>query len=226
MSLYVRLQTSFWTHRKTLRLRAAIGDDALWLPPRMWSYAAQNQPDGDFSGYSATELALLLGYAKDPQAMLEAMQRAGFLEGMKIHDWQEHNGYHEVFATRAKAAAEARWKKEKSDKTGKDQIRQEASIAVSNASSTKEPSEPSKKKGTLEEIRAFCSEIELPESDGDSCFHRWEGNGWKNGNAQIKCWRSTIRSWKAAGYMPSQKRNVRNGSSGRKMFLTDHSEGL
>ncbi len=62
-----------------------------------------------------------------------------------------------------------------------------------------------RERGTLEEISAFCVEIGLPKSDGEASFHKWEGNGWKVGNAQIKCWRSTIRSWKAAGYMPSQK---------------------
>ncbi len=62
-----------------------------------------------------------------------------------------------------------------------------------------------KSKGTVEEVCSFCLEIGLPKADGEASFHKWESNGWKVGNAQIKCWRSTIRSWKAAGYMPSQK---------------------
>lgn len=62
-----------------------------------------------------------------------------------------------------------------------------------------------KARGTLEEVVSFCREVELPASDGESCFHKWEANGWKNGGSVILDWRSTIRSWKAAGYMPSQK---------------------
>jgi len=144
VSLYIRLRTSFWTHRKTVRLRAFIGVDALWLPQRLWSYAAENQPDGDFSQYSAQELALFLNYERDPQAMLEALQQAGFMDGMKIHDWEDHNGYHIVFAVRARAAAKARWKKEKKqkkeEKTVQDKTRQDKSQALlqaerSNASS-------------------------------------------------------------------------------------------
>lgn len=139
MALYVRLQTSFWTHRKTLRLRASIGDDALWIPPRLWSYAAMNQPDGDFSNYSATELGMLLGYAKGGQALLEALQQASFLDGMKIHGWEEHNGYHDVFAKRAKTAAKERWKIERAKKrellkkemNREEKTRQEPSIASS-----------------------------------------------------------------------------------------------
>ena len=102
MSLFIRVQTSFWTHRKTMRLRARIGDSAFWLPPRLWSYAAENQPDGNFADYSAQELAMLLGYSEDAQAMLQALQELGFMDGMEIHDWNEHNAYHQTFADRAK----------------------------------------------------------------------------------------------------------------------------
>ena len=63
----------------------------------------------------------------------------------------------------------------------------------------------SKGRATLEEVVAFCVENELPESDGEACFHKWEGNGWTNGKAKIVCWKSTIRSWHTAGYLPSQK---------------------
>ncbi len=62
MSLFIRVNCNFYTHRKTAKLRAMLGDDALWLPPRWWSYAAENQPDGIFKDYSAAELAGVLGY--------------------------------------------------------------------------------------------------------------------------------------------------------------------
>lgn len=111
MSLFVKLKTGFWTHRKTARLRAAIGDDAFWVPPRLWCYAAENQPDGDFSGYSAQELAMLVGYSKDATSMLEALHKAGFMHEGRIHGWEEHNGFHQTFSERAKNAASARWEK-------------------------------------------------------------------------------------------------------------------
>lgn len=113
LSLYVRVLNSFYTHRKTLRLKTIIGEAAFWVPPRIWAYAAENQPDGCFKDYSAEELAMLIGYLGDAQALLEALLQAGFLERetMQVHDWQDHNAYHSVFADRAKKAAEARWAK-------------------------------------------------------------------------------------------------------------------
>lgn len=117
MGLYVKLKSTFWTHRKTMRLRTLIGNDALWVVPRLWSYASDNQPDGDFSDYSPDELALLIGYNLDAQALLQALHQAGFLVDNKLKDWEEHNGYHASFAERARTAALARWsKKEKNQK--------------------------------------------------------------------------------------------------------------
>jgi hypothetical protein len=64
-----------------------------------------------------------------------------------------------------------------------------------------------KAKTNLEEVETFCKELGLPKSDSDWFFYKCEGSGWTNGGKPIKDWRATIRAWKAAGYMPSQKTN-------------------
>lgn len=58
---------------------------------------------------------------------------------------------------------------------------------------------------TLDDVKAFSVEIGLPESDGESRFYSWEANEWTNKGKPVKDWKATIRAWKAAGYMPSQK---------------------
>lgn len=60
-------------------------------------------------------------------------------------------------------------------------------------------------------VEEFCVSLGLPKNDGTACFHKWQGNGWTNGGEQIRDWKATIRSWKAAGYMPSQRPD-KNGS--------------
>lgn len=114
MSLWVKLHGGFFTHRKTIRLRSVIGEAALWIPPRLWCYAAENQPDGDFSRYTTEEVALAIGYLGDASSMLQALLQAGFLDPdpLRIHGWQEHNAYHGTFAERAKKAANARWSRQ------------------------------------------------------------------------------------------------------------------
>ena len=110
--LYIRVRTGFYTNRKTVKLRSKIGADANWIPPRLWAYAAENQPDGNLSSYKSEEIAELVGCPKYATSILQALKDCGFVDkdGM-IHDWAEHNGYHERFSIRAKTAAQARWSK-------------------------------------------------------------------------------------------------------------------
>lgn len=66
----------------------------------------------------------------------------------------------------------------------------------------------------LKVVSDFCESIGLPRSDGEACYHKWQGNGWTNGGKPIKDWKATIRSWKAAGYMASQRNNGVDKPSG------------
>lgn len=63
----------------------------------------------------------------------------------------------------------------------------------------------SKRKANYEELKAFCSELKLPECDSEYLFNHWEGNGWTNGGKPIRDWRRTVLAWKAFGHLPSQK---------------------
>jgi len=58
---------------------------------------------------------------------------------------------------------------------------------------------------SLDEILIFVKELGLPSSDAESCYWKWVGNGWTNDRKPVKDWKATIRSWRAAGYLPSQK---------------------
>lgn len=195
MSLYVRVLNNFYTHRKTIRLHALIGDAAFWVPPRLWAYAATNQPDGCFKDYSAEEIALFIGYHGDAKVMLQALLQACFMDSdpLRIHDWQDHNGYHVTFSKRAKKAAKARWANNPSphpsEKTVQDKIRQEGSIASSIAKQClKHPS--------VEELKLLFAKIGLPESEASRFFDFYESNGWRVGKNPMKNWRSAAQNWK------------------------------
>jgi hypothetical protein len=58
---------------------------------------------------------------------------------------------------------------------------------------------------TLQEAVDFCLSIDLQKSDAEYMVNHWIGNGWMNGKQSVKDWKATIRSWKAAGHLPSQK---------------------
>jgi hypothetical protein len=65
------------------------------------------------------------------------------------------------------------------------------------------------------EVIQFCLDLGLTEEDGRGCYAKWQGNGWTNNRQPIKCWRSTIRCWKAYGYMPSQRARSHFGNNKR-----------
>jgi hypothetical protein len=115
---FIRLDINFFSHPKTLRMKARIGDAAFWVMPSLWCYMANNQPDGDMSGFTAAEIAAFIDYGGDPTTLLRAMiecggpGKSGFVDEnpLRLHDWQEHNGWHMAQRERAKNAAEARWR--------------------------------------------------------------------------------------------------------------------
>ena len=68
-----------------------------------------------------------------------------------------------------------------------------------------EPLSISRKSGSLDDLKSFCREINMPESDGESMFYHWTANGWKNGSSAVRDWQAGIRKWKSQGWLPSQK---------------------
>lgn len=192
MSLFVRVFNNFYAHRKTARLRAVLGNDALWIPPRLWSYASENQPDGDFSKYSSAEIALLIGYSGDATVMLQALLDSGFMDpGQKIHDWKDHNGYHATYVERAKKAAAARWgNRTRTGQYRKGQDRREALLgdAKSNACSIN-------RKPSIEEVKLAAAKSGLPESEALKFFDYYESNGWRVGKNAMKSWPSALANW-------------------------------
>lgn len=218
MSLFVRVHVGYWTHRKTVRLTALLGPESVTIPIKLWCYAAQNQPDGDFSKYLPNELSMLVGYLGDAEHMLQALQQAGFLDSLCIHGWEEHNSYHKTFADRAAKAANARWDKTRKEIEKKEKRKERKGKEASNASSMKG-------KLTLEELKAFAVEIGLPESDGEATFNKWEGNGWKNGGEPVVDCKATMRNWKARGFLPSQsQKDNSNGTNGHKLTFKEEAQ--
>lgn len=88
-------------------------------------------------------------------------------------------------------------RKGKEDKVRERKIRKERSAG--------EPLSISRKSGSLDDLKSFCREIDMPESDGESMFYHWTANGWKNGSSSVRDWQAGIRKWKSQGWLPSQK---------------------
>lgn len=200
VSLFIRLDCSFFRHRKTIRLRSLIGDAAFWVPPALWVYAAEHQPDGDFSGYTDKELELAICYTpcvSNAPSMLQAMLQAGFLDAdMKVHDWSEHNGYHQVHKEKARAAANARWGKERTKETSErreENRGEERRSAPSNACSNAQASKPSGVPVTEKDAIEWAGMSGVPPEFAQGVYQQCEGIGWLDAaNRQIVNWRAYV----------------------------------
>ncbi len=194
MSLYIRVETSFYTHRKTLRLRGLIGEDAFWVPPRIWSYAAAHQPDGNFGNYSAQEIASLIDYRNDAKKMLQALLQAGFFDRnpLQIHDWHHYNGILDFFSKRARRAADARWEKERTKEKGSEQsIAKQSKAETSIASSIASSMPP-----TREFLILSAAKIGLPECEVDKFINFYSAKGWMIGKNKMKSPPHALANWK------------------------------
>jgi hypothetical protein len=187
MSLYIRVANSFWNHRKTAKLRTVLGDDAFWIVPRLWSYASENQPDGDFSKYDSAEISMLLGCLKHASSIRQALIESGFMDETGcLHDWAEHNGYHAEYAARSRNAANARWEKERNRKEMKGK---ETSIASSMLVASDSCKHSSFKRPTLEEVLTYCHEKNYT-FDPEAYMAHYESNGWMVGKNHMKNWKA------------------------------------
>jgi hypothetical protein len=213
----MKIDPGFTNHWKTELLIDKLGGDGVVAVLRLWGAA---QIRRRFTGLEFTPKRLametkwkgdadqLFSVLTDPDAPWLDKEPDGTFT---IHGFAEHQ--HQVVKLWENGKKGGRPRKVSPRPSSKDSSSSTSSssspICEPNGNHMVSEPKPARKKpaatGTLDELKAFAQEIGLPASDGEATFFKWEGNGWKNGNNSVKDWRSTMRSWKAAGYMPSQK---------------------
>jgi len=107
---FVQVESDFYRHRKTLKLRRLIGDAAFWIPPRLWAYCIDRDSD-DLADFDAEDLAAVLEYSGDAAALRAGLIESGFLssDGNTVSGWHErYRVVFDRFAERARKAANAR----------------------------------------------------------------------------------------------------------------------
>jgi len=102
MPAFVRVEVSIRRHRKVLRLSKLLGivDERVVVGGLvlLWMAARESAPDGDISGWKASDVAAAAGFDEpDADRLWLALIEAGFLEvpgegKVLLHDWREHNG--------------------------------------------------------------------------------------------------------------------------------------
>ncbi len=114
----------------------------------------------------------------------------------------ERDGVYTVICKRMRKAAELSAKR-----------KQAGSKSAANREQTPEY-EGEDESSSLARVREFSRGEGIQESDADWFFYKGKGNGWMNGGKPILDWKATLRSWKRANYLPSQK----NGGNGKRQM--------
>ena len=95
MSKDIRISTSFWEHRKTVKLIRVLGIEAAVSLQKLWMWAASNRPDGDLSGLDTEDLEICAKWDVEPGALVDNLKSLRFIDGedgsLSLHGWIEHN---------------------------------------------------------------------------------------------------------------------------------------
>jgi hypothetical protein len=91
---WIKVSTSFFEHKKTIKLRATLGTTEPIL--RLWAWAAQCADSGDLTGIGALEIEDAIGWRGEAGKAFAAFVACGFVddigESTMIHGWEEHTG--------------------------------------------------------------------------------------------------------------------------------------
>ena len=116
----VRIATGLRHHRKTKRLRRALGAEGCWSLVCLFLWAGEQRWSGDLSGLTDDDIEDEADWRGEPGALVAALIELRFLTGSsghrKIHEWEEHNPYAAAKGARiakGKAAVNARWERER-----------------------------------------------------------------------------------------------------------------
>ena len=113
---YLNIDLDYFTHPKTMRLTAILGQGAAEFPIRLWAYCAKHHTEtGRLIDYTENEVESAAGWMGETGKLAAAMLKLNFLEkidnGYRIHDWLDHAGHLAAFKKRAKSAAKGRWRR-------------------------------------------------------------------------------------------------------------------
>lgn len=112
----INVDLNFFSHRKTMRLIAQLGDLAVTGLFRLWCYTAQHYPDtGVLSDLTDVELEYIMQWTGAPGELVKVLIGIGFLDVVgstcHIHDWKDHAGHLVIYRERARKAAVSRHEK-------------------------------------------------------------------------------------------------------------------
>jgi len=112
-----RVDTGYFRHVKTKRLKRELGLEGVVMLQMLWAYAAENKHGCD-TVYTSDDIELAVDCTLAAGKFTAILAAVGFIDavegGYVLHEWEHHNGFAATANAReekARAAANARWEK-------------------------------------------------------------------------------------------------------------------
>lgn len=97
---WIALQDTIWTHHKTMRLCSLLKIqeiEAIGHLVSLWHFTMKHCPEtGDLGPWGDIGIESASRWIKKPRTFIRAMRAVKFLDGSKIHAWDEHSLYYAV----------------------------------------------------------------------------------------------------------------------------------
>src|SRR5215469_7918684 len=132
--------------------------------------------------------------------------------GWKIVNYHHYRRIRDEAARREYFREAQRKQRARKKKEGKDGVKDTVLTTVDTSGQVLTPPSASSSPSvhpSVQEVRQYCTMLNLPESDGEAMHLHWQEKKWP------KNWKLTIQKWKAFGYLPSQKQKRNLDKSGQ-----------
>lgn len=216
---WIMMRKALLADPKIVRISSALKADRFRTVGGLfaaWCLFDDQTEDGRLDGYTPALLDEIVGWPGLAAAMAGVdwlIVGEGFLQAARFDEYNSKSAKRRIKdAVRKMSAREADKKRTKSGL----QKRTEESVLTLTSKN--------KSRGSLDELKAFAVELGMPASDGESMFHHWESNGWRNGSSPSKDWQAGMRKWKSQGWLPSQKLKDQQQPTHRKRGYQEHLE--
>ncbi len=96
MNTDIRLSTTFFSHRKTKKLRRALGDHGVLCLVNLWTRVALDKPCGHLVGWLDDDIEIEAGFEGDPGVFVRTIVDVGFLdkgECYSLHNWETRQSW-------------------------------------------------------------------------------------------------------------------------------------
>lgn len=181
-------------HPKTIALATALNGDlptAVGVLHLLWHFALKfSWRTGNLQKYPPEAIAAACGWRGKTEELIKSLQKTGWLDDMRIHDWHDYAGrivHDRLYNEKRRKTTTNAVKRRQYPATVPDPTLPNHIKKVRATTSFKKPGHV--------EVQVYAQSIGFALDAEGWCDH-YEANGWRVGKSPMKDWKAAVRQWK------------------------------